>query len=245
MNRRFLSSCFLQAISGFMNLSGPPLHAGKRPSAVEQVVTSLFNGLMSNRFAPGQRLIEADLTAEYRVSRGTLREAFRRLAADGLIDIVPNRGAIVRRLSSRDMNELFQIRTELEGLAARLAAERMSDAEVRARFETAIAPIWGEHQRSQPADYITENAEFHEAILDASGNRQLALVSRQFQLPVIMAQVRGLLTAETIASSLTEHRLMAHAILRSDPPEAERLMQEHLARAMELTMHYIEARGGS
>jgi DNA-binding GntR family transcriptional regulator len=223
-----------------MNLPGHPLQSGRRPSAVEQVVNSLFNGLMSNRFAPGQRLIEADLTAEYGVSRGTLREAFRRLAADGLIEIVPNRGAIVRRLSSRDMNELFQIRTELEGLAARLAAERMADPELRARFETAIAPIWQDQPRTHSADYIAENAQFHEAILDASGNRQLALVSRQFQLPVIMAQVRGLLTVETMASSVAEHRRMARAILAGHAAEAERLMQDHLARAMELTRRFID-----
>jgi DNA-binding GntR family transcriptional regulator len=209
-----------------------------RPSIVDQVVNSLFNGLMSNRFAPGQRLIEADLTAEYGISRGTLREAFGRLAADGLIEIVPNRGAIVRRLSSRDMLELFQIRTELEGLAARLAAEQMSDEAVRARFEAAIAPVWSDAPRTSSADYLAENAQFHEAILEASGNRQLALVSRQFQLPVIMAQVRGLLTVGTIADSVAEHRTLAHALLEGRAADAERLMQEHLARAMTLTRHF-------
>jgi DNA-binding FadR family transcriptional regulator len=83
------------------------------------------------------------------------------------------------------------------------------------------------------------------AILAASGNRQLALVSRQFQLPVLMAQVRGLLTAETIANSVAEHRRMAAAILDSDAAGAELLMQEHLARAMELTRWYIERQGGA
>jgi DNA-binding FadR family transcriptional regulator len=94
----FLSTWERAAITMAMSPSDVP-QGTRRPSAVEQVVNSLFSGLMSNRFAPGQRLIEVDLTAEYGVSRGTLREAFRRLAADGLIEIVPHRGAIVRRLS--------------------------------------------------------------------------------------------------------------------------------------------------
>ena len=221
----------------------PRSETQRRVSAVEQVVSSLFDGLMSNRFAPGQRLIEADLTAEYQVSRGTLREAFRRLAADGLIEIVPNRGAVVRRPSLRDLNELFVIRTELEGLAARLAAGRMQDAQVCATFAAAVAPIWEDTPRPMSTAYMVENARFHEAIIDASGNRQLALISRQFQLPVIMAQVRGLLNAETIGASVMEHRGMARAILAGDAAEAERQMQAHLARAMEATRRYAEAQG--
>ena len=223
--------------------SEPRIATEKRVSAVEQVVSSLFDGLMRNRFAPGQRLIEADLTAEYQVSRGTLREAFRRLAADGLIEIVPNRGAVVRRPSMRDLGELFVIRTELEGLAARLAAERMHEPGVRAGFEAAIAPIWDDSPRPLSTAYMVENARFHEAILEASGNRQLGVISRQFQLPVLMSQVRGLLNAETIGASVMEHRAMARAILAGDGAEAERLMQAHLARAMEATRRYAEATG--
>ena len=244
MNNRFLSRRILPATSVRMSVSVSSSGTGQRGSAVEQVVGSLFKGLMSNRFAPGQRLIESDLTAEYGVSRGTLREAFRRLAADGLVEIVPNRGAIVRRLSMRDMTELFQIRNRLEGLAALLAAEQCRDPDVRQRFQTAIKPIWDAHPRTHSGEYIHENARFHEAILEASGNRQLTLISRQFQLPVIMAQVCGLLTAETIASSVAEHRLLAQAILDAKASEAERIMQDHLSRAMQLTRHYAESRGG-
>ena len=235
---RFLSMPGFPASSRGMVAMKPDTPNGRRLSAVEQVVNALFHGLMNNRFAPGQRLIEADLTAEFGVSRGTLRDAFRRLAADGLVEIVPNRGAIVRRLSARDMTELFQIRTELEGLAARLAASRMGDAAVRERFEAAIAPIWGDAPRLHITRYIDENARFHEAILEASGNRHLATVSRQFQLPVIMGQVGGLLTPETIGQSVAEHRDLARAILEGNAELAERGMKDHLARARNLTEAY-------
>lgn len=209
--------------------------AVKSASAVERVVKTLFSGLMSRRFAPGQRLVEADLTAEFGVSRGTLREAFRRLAADGLIEIVPNRGAIVRRLSSRDVLELFEIRRQLEGLSARLAARRMALPAVREAFSRAIDPIWSDEPRRLIQSYMDENSAFHEAVYDASGNRQLAQVSRQLQLPAIMSQIDNLLTPAALEESVAEHREIARAILDEDQDRAELTMHRHLERAALLT----------
>ena len=211
-------------------------NTARRVSAVEHVVAELFEGLMAYRYAPGQRLVEADLTRQFNVSRGTVREAFRRLAADGLIEIVPNRGAVVRRLSLRDLAELFEIRCELEGLAARLAARNISAAACRHAFEEAIEMIWDDAPRLRITTYLDENARFHEAVLKASGNRQLGNVSRQFQLPVIMSQVSALLTPQTLERSLGEHRAIARAILAGDADAAEHQMREHLHRAAELAI---------
>jgi DNA-binding GntR family transcriptional regulator len=180
-----------------MDPSGPS-SGSRRRSAVDEVVDTLREGLMNQRFAPGQRLIEADLTRECGVSRGTLRQAFSRLASDGLIEIVPNRGALVRRLSQRDLLELFQIRSELEGLAARLAAGAMDDPARRAAFEAAIAPIWDDAPRVDAGSYLEENSGFHKAVLAAADNRQLANVCTQFHLHAIMGQVGGVLTADAI-----------------------------------------------
>lgn len=204
-------------------------------SAVERVVRELRSGMTNRLFAPGQRLVEADLTAEFGVSRGTLREAFRRLAADGLIEIVPNRGAIVRRLSSSDVLELFQIRRQLEGLSARLAARRMALPAVREPFTQAIAPIWSDIPRRLIQNYMDENSAFHEAVYDAAGNRQLAQVSRQLQLPAIMSQLDNLLTSAALEESVAEHRIIAKAILDGEEDEAELAMQKHLERAALLT----------
>src|SRR5262245_43090553 len=103
--------------------SGTDLPDGpERGGTVEYILEHLRSGVLQGLYAPGQRLIEADLTQELRVSRGPLREAFRRLSAEGLLEIVPHRGAMVRRLTLREMRELFQIRLGLEMLAARLAS---------------------------------------------------------------------------------------------------------------------------
>ena len=220
--------------------STPPLPANDRPDApahggtVDYVVGQLRDGMLQGRFAPGQRLVEADLTRDLRVSRGPLREAFRRLSAEGLIEIVPHRGALVRRLTQREMTELFQIRSSLEALAARLAAAGVADPDVRARFEADVAPIWEDGPRVASIDYINENHRFHDAIVVASGNEQLLKLTRQLRLPVLMYQLVGSLRAENIAASLTEHRAIAHAVLSGNGAVAEERVNAHLQRALRI-----------
>lgn len=211
-----------------------PSEPTMRGGTVDRLVQHLRDGIISNRYAPGQRLIEADLTREMSVSRGPLREAYRRLAAEGLLEIVPNRGAVVRRLSFREMMELFQIRMALEALAARCAALEIDAGDNRARFEAAIAPIWNDAPRLSGATYLEENRLFHQAVLDICGNLQLAEISRQLQLPLIMLQLSGAMTAEIYADSVVEHREIADAILKGDADAAEQALRRHLDRAIKL-----------
>lgn len=197
------------------------------------VADYLSSAILNGRFAPGQRLIEAKLTGDLGVSRGPVREAFRRLSAAGLIEIVPNRGAVVRRLSMVEALELFEIRTELEALAARQAAARMKDPAVRAQFEAAISPIWSTEPRHSTADYLQENQRFHAAIIAAAGNSQLAKLHEQLHLSLILAQISSSLTSHVIGASLHEHRLIAAAIRARDAEEADAAIRDHLHRAQE------------
>ncbi|PSC06598.1 GntR family transcriptional regulator [Alsobacter soli] len=205
-----------------------------RGGTVDYVLDHLRAGVMQGRYAPGQRLIEADLTRDLRVSRGPLREALRRLSAEGLVEMVPNRGALVRRLTLREMRELFQIRVGLEALAAQLAAQAVGEAEVRERFEREIGPIWDQTPRLAGPDYINENHRFHDAITQASGNEQLMKLTRQLRLPALMYQIVGTLKPENIAASVAEHRLIARAILDGDGQRAQELVRSHLSRALDV-----------
>jgi DNA-binding GntR family transcriptional regulator len=214
-----------------------------RAGAVERVLGALRDGILDRRFAPGQRLVEADLTRDLGVSRGPLREAFRRLSAEGLIDIVPHRGALVRRLTSRQTADLFEVRIELEALAARRAAAAMADPQSRGRFEAAVAPVFAEIRRSSD-DYMDENAAFHLAVMEASGNEPLTAIARQLQLPLIMLQVQRNLPAEVLGRSVAEHRQIAEAILSGDGEAAGAAMRAHLVRAAELTADMHPDRGG-
>ena len=208
--------------------------SGARGGTVDRLVEGLREGILNSRYAPGQRLIEADLTRDFNVSRGPLREAFRRLTAEGLLQIVPNRGALVRRLSYQETIELFQIRSALECLAVRLAAGAIDQGDNRQRFDHAIAAIWSETPRLDHPGYHRENRKFHLSILDVCGNAQLAETSRQLQLPLLMLQLSGEMTPEMYRDSVLEHREVASAISRGDADGAEGAMRRHLERAIRI-----------
>jgi len=215
--------------------AGPRAAASPAHGAtVAFIVERLREDILAARIAPGSRLVESDLTARFAVSRGPVREALRRLAADGLIDHWPNRGALVRRLSAREISEFFQIRVEMESLAARLAAES-DDVDARGSFAAAIRPILADGPRRLP-DYLCENAAFHEALMALAGNRQLRDLAMRLHLPLIMAQVADILTPDVLEASVREHRAIAAAILKRDAQGAANLMRAHLERAAALAL---------
>ena len=210
---------------------------------VAHIVAKLREDILARRAAPGERLVESELTSRFMVSRGSVREALRRLAAEGFIEHMPNRGAIVRRLSLQEIGELFQIRVELEALAARLAAEAAADPQKRARFEEAIAPIFDERPR-EPCAYLVENAEFHAAVMTLGGNRQLRDLSLRLHLPLIMAQAADALPPQALAASVREHRAIAAAILAADPNAADAAIRAHLARAVDIAIASAQGADG-
>jgi DNA-binding GntR family transcriptional regulator len=208
----------------------PPAHG----ATVAFIVERLREDILAGRLEPGSRLIECDLTARFAVSRGPVREALRRLSADGLIEHWPHRGATVRRLTEREIRELFLIRIEMEALAARLAAA--ADApERRARFDASIEPIYSDSPRNA-CDYLKENAAFHDAVMALADNLELRDLAGRLQLPLIMAQVGDVLTPPVLEASVREHRLIARAILERDPTAASARMREHLERAAALAL---------
>jgi DNA-binding GntR family transcriptional regulator len=208
-------------------------------ATVAHIVEQLRGDVLARRLTPGERLVESDLTERFGVSRGPVREALRRLAAEGLIEHAPNRGAVVTRLSPRDICELFQVRFEIEALAARLAAQS-TDRAARMRFVDEIAMIFVDAPRRMGA-YLDENAAFHAAVLRLAGNRQLAEVSARLRLPLIMAQVGDALTAEVMSVSVREHRAIAAAIVDGDAVAAANAARAHLERAAALAVARREA----
>ena len=215
--------------------TGAPAHG----ATVAHVVDSLRCDILAHRLAPGERLIESALTKRFSVSRGPVREALRRLAAEGLIEHSPHRGAVVRRLSPRDIAELFQIRIEMEALAARLAAQS-PDRPARAQFIEEIAMIFAETPRRMEA-YLDENAAFHAAVLRLAGNKQLQELSARLRLTLIMAQVGDALTVDVMRASVREHRAIARAIVDGDGVAAAAATRVHLERAAALAVAKREA----
>lgn len=198
--------------------------------AVDAVFEAIRQGIITGRFAPGQRLVIRDLAGEIGYSRSTFREAFRRLAAERLVSLVPNRGVAVQRLTPREMADLFEIRELLEGHAARRAAERIGERDHRKRFTA----MWDKVRRGDPADraaFFEDNQRFHGAILELAGNARVPELLGQLQIPILMFQWRTILTREETEQSQAEHETIAKAILEGRPEQAETAMRKHVRRA--------------
>ncbi|WP_426954612.1 GntR family transcriptional regulator [Muricoccus radiodurans] len=204
--------------------------AARRGGVVDHIAAEMRRAIGSGRLSLGQRLIEGDMAREFGVSRGPVREAFGRLSAEGLIELVPHRGAVVRRLTRTEVADRFQIRAQLEGLAARLAAGRVADPAQRDRFLEALRP--GEEDAGTIAGLRRDNYRLHGAIAEIAGNPLLATMVRQLWLPAAMLDLRGALDQQHWRESTCEHDRIAEAILSGDGDAAEALMRAHLLRAL-------------
>jgi DNA-binding GntR family transcriptional regulator len=204
-------------------------------TVVEYAIDAIRDAILQGHYAPGQRLIEAELTEQLGLSRGPLREALRRLAADGLIEIAPYRGASVSRMSRVELADMLGVREALEGLAARLAAERIDTHDNRRRAERLQQRLERLRSGDDFRAFIEENDQFHNAIVELSGNTALAKQVAQFQLPTLRAAFFRLIDTTLREHSLAQHREILDAILDADGPRAERVMRNHVRRTAELS----------
>jgi DNA-binding GntR family transcriptional regulator len=194
----------------------------------DQVRDLLLSRVMSGEYQPGSRLVETRIAQELGVSQAPVREALRDLEQLGLIEYAPFRGSSVRALSVADLLEAFPVRAALEGLACRLAAERITDAEL----ERLAALIERMREASDPRQESVADAEFHATIVEAAGN---ATLSRQWAqlLPHARTFITMSLPASVHGSVAERHVGILEALRRRDPEAAAHAMDSHLAEVAE------------
>ncbi|MBI5263423.1 MAG: GntR family transcriptional regulator [Bradyrhizobium sp.] len=196
---------------------------------VDQAVQAINLGILEGRYAPGQRLIETELTREIGVSRNTLRAALRRLAADGLVQIEDFRGAMVARPSRKEMRDLFEVREALEGLAARRSATNIIRPGLRQRAEAVGRPLLVSRKLTpKPEEHLWENRQFHDLILELADNTHLGRVLDQLLMPVFQRAFFRVYDASLYRKSVSDHRLILNAVLAGDGPAAEDAMRAHV-----------------
>ncbi len=204
---------------------------GTSESVVESTINAIRGEIRDGRFAPGQRLVVADLKQRFGASAGPVREAIRRLTGEGLIDIVPNRGAMVRRLDGQEVAEIFEIREAVEGLAAEMAARHIDRDDNRSLLAS-------ERDRGETAAgraYIEHNHALHRLVYQIAGNARLIETAEQLTLPIYRLRYHRLMDPTHIMSSRAEHDVLIDAILAGDEPGAAIAMRHHIrnsARAM-------------
>ena len=198
-------------------------------SAYESIKTRILGGA----YEPGKKLSEEDLAAAVGVSRTPVREALRRLHAEGLVDWEANRGATVPAWREQDLEEIFELRALLEGYGAELAATRITPEEI-ARLRELCTEMEGyaAGQRRDRADRIAVcNAQFHEIILGAGRNRRLsALLGAVVQTPLVNRTFRRYDEA-AMARSMSHHRELIDAFEARDRAWAGAVMRAHILAA--------------
>ncbi len=199
-------------------------------SVVEAIIEAVKDGIKAGRFVPGQRLIETDIREIVGSGRGSVREAMRRLAADGIVDLEHQKGARVRRMSRAEAQSIYQAREALEGMAARLAAEHIDRQDYRARLLT-VEKSFGRNSDGSAHTYLRYNEQFHRLIMTMSENWHIIRMVEQLQVPAFLLVGRVMSNRETIDEARAEHHPIVEAILAGDPKRAEATMRAHIKRS--------------
>ncbi|MGI8329341.1 GntR family transcriptional regulator [Actinomadura scrupuli] len=209
--------------------------------AVETAYAVIRAGIVSGEFPRGDRLREAELAERVGVSRTPIREALRRLDAEGLVDFVPNRGARVTAWSERELDDLYEARALLESYAARLAASRVRPEQLERLRELAAEMKALATAGGPAADKLTElNGEFHLTVTHASGNAHIEGLVRGFiDVPLVYRTFKQY-APERLRASMFHHDELIAALAAGDGEWAESVMRSHILAAR-TTVHSLGA----
>lgn len=201
-------------------------------SSSDRVVETIVRGIRHGRLVPGQRLVESELTASLGVSRGPVREALKRLAAEGLVKLSRHKGAYVSALSRRDATDLLLVLEVLTVLMARLAAQTVSCGADTKHLRDAFAHL-GTYRTGRAEDIASsqDRAHFYDTLIHIGGNRQIDRIRPSMQIQLLRQQIQPYLTPKDRQDQLAEYAAVTQAVLAGDATAAQRAMQRHMRQA--------------
>jgi DNA-binding GntR family transcriptional regulator len=198
-----------------------------KASLHDEAVARIRDMITEGRLEPGSKVSEKDLCQLFGISRTPLREALKVLASEGLIALLPHRGARVAQLTGKDMADLFQVMSALEGLAGELACARITDAavnEIRARHHEMLA----HYTRGDRSAYFAANQAIHEGIIAAADNGMLTVMYESLRGRIRPARFMANVSRERWDQAVREHGEILEALSRRDGIRLRGLLQEHL-----------------
>jgi DNA-binding GntR family transcriptional regulator len=191
------------------------------------IFATLREAIVAGELKPGERLLEVKLADKMGVSRTPVREAIRKLELEGLVVMVPRKGAYVAGLTLKDVAEVFEIRSSLEGLAAALAAERITDEEVII-LDKILDDISTAGEKGDIKTVIKKDMEFHQVLFSASRNDRLAQMINNLKEQIDRFRTQSFSNPIRTKSVLSEHEHILNAIKQGDVENSERLAKEHI-----------------
>lgn len=197
-------------------------------SLVNSVVDAIVDGVMKGRYAPGQRLIAADLAEEYQVSRAPVREALHVLAGEGVVELIANRGARIRKLSVRERIDFLEFTEAICVLGVRLAAAYVQEPMVRQAIETAFLAIEEAQARRHAGDFVDALYRYHIELNRHSGNQFLDFFYRRPYIRFYTTLLADLAPGTHWDQYIANYRLIHETILKGDAHSAVVMFASHI-----------------
>lgn len=195
----------------------------------EIVFESMREAILSGVLEPGERLMEIQLAEEMGVSRTPVREAIRKLELENFVVMIPRKGAYVAGVSSKDVADVFEIRSALEGLAAGLAAERITEDELE-QMERVL--FYRANEGEMDLEQIVKSdTDFHALVYSASRNERLIQILANLREQIQRFRATSLAVPGRNKLALEEHRMIVEALRRHDSEEAQALAMAHIVTA--------------
>ncbi len=199
-------------------------------SSPDIVVNAIIRGVRAGRLVPGQRLVEADLTRNLGVSRGPVREALKRLAAEGVVKLNRHRGAYVRALTRDEARDTLMVLEALTGLAARLASQHIGEGGNRADFEGEYRTLMSFKDQGDSIAFLDQRRAFYDSLIRIGGNRELERLMPLMQIHLLRLQFQSYVTHRQREKQFQEYEAISQAVLKGNHRLAERLMELHIRR---------------
>ena len=193
------------------------------------VYRGIVDGLYRGRYVPGQRLVEADLTRDFDVGRGSVREALSRLAAEGLVSMSLHRSAIIRSMSRIEVRDLVALLEVLNGFAARLAADRIEEGANRKLIDDACATLLDAEVQRDFLRFARARNAFYKTMVAVGGNHELARIMPRTNVDLLRVQFRAYQTVDE-GVRIGDYRAIYDAIAEGAGRKAEAAAKTHIRR---------------
>ena len=197
-------------------------------SLSHRVYQKIRNDILERRYKENEELKESALGKDLGVSRTPVREALRQLELEGLVTIVPNKGAYVTGISTKDVKDIYAIRSSLEGLAVRWAIEHITSQQIDELEEILMLSEYYLKKESSAEQIMELDGKFHSILYEASGSRMLRNLMLGFHDYVKSTRMNSVVTEDRARRSVREHRQILKAIQEEDVDMAEQLANEHI-----------------
>jgi DNA-binding GntR family transcriptional regulator len=219
-----------------------PTFTGSRPPLIRNASTEaaelIRDAIIGGQLLPGQRLKEEELARDLGISRTPIREALYILQTDGLIDSLPNRGAVVRRYSPEDIDEMYQLRALLEGWGVHRAAERITARQL-SRLQKSCERFEKLREKGDVKELVKENLRFHSTVLDAAdSDRLVKLVRKVHDIPLVYRSYYWYSDEQRLISE-HHHKQITNALANREGERAEALMKEHITEARDVVINHL------